>query len=277
VLSVAAIASEDTELDAVPRSTIAASEETELDAVPRSTIAASFRKLPGMKKLLSKTKKIARARMLHIAKKLGIRRRRVSVSWFTNLKKKPKTYKVVAGKVKPPGYTYKDAYTTRGGKYILGANRRRIGAGFGRRRRRTAILNVKKRHYKILKKLGKRFGAKSKSTCKSCLSKFIKNGGCQAMRFTGKSSSGFLPIGCRHCAKAATAHCLFLKGKLGAWRRRRSRFHQKRKAKKRKANRKKKFSPHQWQVHAMHRLKAKASEARTKARAARRARVARRV
>jgi len=41
------------------------------------------------------------------------------------------------GKVKSPGYTTEDAYTGPEGHYYIGAGRRRIGAGFGPRRRRT--------------------------------------------------------------------------------------------------------------------------------------------
>jgi len=40
--------------------------------------------------------------------------------------------------VKPPGYTYHDAMTGPDGHYYLGSGRRRIGAGFGRRRRFAA-------------------------------------------------------------------------------------------------------------------------------------------
>jgi hypothetical protein len=39
------------------------------------------------------------------------------------------------GKVKPPGYTHQDAYSGPKGHYYIGQNRRRVGAGFGRRRR----------------------------------------------------------------------------------------------------------------------------------------------
>jgi hypothetical protein len=55
--------------------------------------------------------------------------------------------------VKPAGYTSKDARLTKHGHYYLGSGRRRIGAGFGRRRRATEEKPSRKQVKAAFKKL----------------------------------------------------------------------------------------------------------------------------
>jgi len=58
------------------------------------------------------------------------------------------------GKIKPPGYVASDASIDKStGRYRLGANRRRIGAGFGRRRAPVVLSHHKKK--KVKKELAK--------------------------------------------------------------------------------------------------------------------------
>merc|ERR1712139_451270 len=65
----------------------------------------------------------------------------------------PVSAKYENGKIKPPGYVASDAVIGAGHKYLLGPSRRRIGAGFGRRRAPVKIPHrVKKAVHKDLKK-----------------------------------------------------------------------------------------------------------------------------
>jgi len=58
--------------------------------------------------------------------------------------------KIINGKVRPPGYTTDDAHTGPYGHYYIGESRRRIGAGFGRRRRTVDAHPVARSHHRIL-------------------------------------------------------------------------------------------------------------------------------
>jgi len=83
------------------------------------------------------------------------------------------------GKVRPPGYTIEDAHFGPGGHFYIGASRRRIGGGFGRRRRsfkEREDKEMKRNYHKRLFKSIARRKSRSERHNKSCSFKICPKG-----------------------------------------------------------------------------------------------------
>jgi len=197
----------------------------------------AYRRLPEMKADLKKAIKDEKRREAR-------RRRLAKISLSKPEKFK---FKKLGANPKPGknGYSWQDAYRT-GKQYFLGPSRRRIGAGFGRRRRtlpgprpgvprgrkhrildngmepklRKRLPGLKEKGPKKKSKLGKwKFSKKrrgirvpKKRHCGACIATFVKSGGCSAIVFSKKRAAKFLAPGCKHCRKAAAVKCLVMKG-----------------------------------------------------------------
>merc|ERR1711959_171163 len=176
-------------------------QETAVAVTPHD---GAYRRLPEMKADLKKAIKDEKRREAR-------RRRLAKISLSKPEKFK---FKKLGANPKPGknGYSWQDAYRT-GKQYFLGPSRRRIGAGFGRRRRtlpgpRPGIPRGRK--HRILDngmepKLRKRLpGLKEKGPKKK--SKLGK------WKFSKKRAAKFLAPGCKHCRKQAAVKCLVMKG-----------------------------------------------------------------
>jgi len=126
----------------------------------------------------------------------------------TRAKTTKKSTKKPKAKVPKLGYTWQDAKITRGGHYKLGGGRRRIGAGFGRRRRTKHHKGKKKVFHRLLSHLIK----VKKPNCHRCIQAFLKAGGCKEILYHGKRAKDYMPrkIGkkdCRECTVPAAKRC----------------------------------------------------------------------
>jgi len=125
-----------------------------------------------------------------------------------------------------------DAYVGPSGHYYLGESRRRVGAGFGRRRRSPAppkapapgnttaskpevevVTHVKKVEPSILHPEGTETVTEVKKIKKmpcegegGCVALFVGAGGCKIWK-SGGDPTPVAPKGCGHCADAAAEHC----------------------------------------------------------------------
>jgi len=172
--------------------------------------------------------------------KLGIsRRRRTLVAKSSaaakkatlkakKLKAAAKKAKAAIGKKPWLGYSHGDAWLDKGGHYHLGANRRRIGAGFGRRRRgvkptgyhpKPTIRSKKplSSHRMFSNRYGPhRRGLRKKHGiwyCHKCIANFLRDKGCNAVLYHGKRAKTLMPPGCRRCSVAASKRCILKKKK----------------------------------------------------------------
>jgi hypothetical protein len=128
----------------------------------------------------------------------------------------------------PPdeGSIASDAYTGPAGHYYLGSARRRIGAGFGRRRRspvphpkgsgKRPITAPKPEHKEVVKVPVSILHPNGRKTievpgkhgvdCKKCVLAFDAAGGCDVWK-KGGDPDNLVPKGCMICAKEAAVHC----------------------------------------------------------------------
>jgi len=126
----------------------------------KNAVAKSIAKALGGKKGIHKAKsasgkKLAGAAVAHLEGGFDHRMdRKYDVHSIRRTKVTlPTSTKYENGKIRPPGYVASDARIGAGHKYLLGPSRRRIGAGFGRRRAPIKIpRKVKKAVHKALKK-----------------------------------------------------------------------------------------------------------------------------
>lgn len=127
---------------------------------------------------------------------------------------------------KPEGSISDDAYTGPGGHYYIGGARRRIGAGFGRRRRSpapppapvtgsavgSAVVgesHVVKVPVDILHPTGEEVVPGKlvpKVDCDACLTQFQNVNGCKVWK-DGNDASALVPDGCMVCAKSMATAC----------------------------------------------------------------------
>lgn len=128
---------------------------------------------------------------------------------------------------KPEGAIASDAYTGPAGHYYLGGARRRVGAGFGRRRRTPAPpapvaqgsalgppppeppkTMVEKVAVDILHPNGKEVVPvpKKAKDCKNCVKMFEVANGCKVWQ-DGSDATALVPEGCMVCAKELSEAC----------------------------------------------------------------------
>jgi len=129
---------------------------------------------------------------------------------------------------KPEGAISSDAYVGPAGHYYLGSARRRVGAGFGRRRRSPAAPKKEKKKtitspkdptkkvvkvpVGILHPDGKKTvevpdpDAKNGVDCDTCVKDFDAAGGCKVWH-SGGDASNLVKESCMVCASAAAKHC----------------------------------------------------------------------